>query len=171
MKKTFLFLFLILLVCWRGASQNITPFIINSTGGSGVAGSYYYDWSVGEETVIETFSKPNIIATCGVLQPEAPYRDFKTECDLDNIKVYPNPTSGGIKINLFFNDRGKVTLSLYDASGRLITTTNFDYQGLGRIEDMDLSRFASGIYFLHILLEIPGIPKPKKCYQKIIKLR
>lgn len=171
MKKTIFFLSLFFTVYVSGFSQSITPFIVNSAGGSAVSGNNYYDWSVGEETLIETLSKPNIIVTGGVLQPEAPYRDFETECDLNNIKVYPNPTSGGIKINLFFNDRGKITLNLYDASARLLTTRNFDYQGFGRTEDMDLSRFPSGFYLLNVLLKIPGVAKPQNCYQKIIKLR
>ena len=137
-------------------SQSVSPAILNSTGGTNMFTFYRFEWSFGESMVIETQFAPTLWVTNGVLQPGThnPASISTTSgWDKDEIKILPNPTRGNLEIDFFSKQRGKVTMTLLDASGRLLSNKQFDYYGIGRIEKMDLSRFPSGTYFLNIQSE------------------
>ncbi len=137
-------------------SQSVTPAILNSTGGTNMFTFYRFEWSFGEATAIETMSAPTLWVTNGVLQPGThnPATISTTSgWDKDEIKILPNPTKGNLEIDFFSKQKGKISMNLLDASGRLLSTKQFDYYGVGRIEKMNLTRFPSGSYFLNIILE------------------
>ena len=154
-------------------SQSVSPATLNTTGGSLIYTFYRFEWSFGEATAIETMSSGNIVVTNGVLQPYTltpatvnPYTPWGRE----EIKILPNPTRDWIEIDFFSKQQGKVTLTLYDESGRVMTTKAFDYFGIDRIEKMNLSRFPSGQYFLNIQLAPTGTSVRKTGTFKVQKL-
>lgn len=64
------------------------------------------------------------------------------------VKIYPNPTSDKIQINL--NDSfalNNVRCELYDYSGKLIMSSNMTNTN----QEIDLSSFAKGVYLLNIV--------------------
>lgn len=65
-----------------------------------------------------------------------------------NIRVYPNPTTNTIAIDLqpFQPDLSDIVLELYDASGQRLHAK----RGVEANVSMDLSNFPSGIYWLSI---------------------
>lgn len=156
------------------SSQSVTPATLNATGGTNFFTFYRFEWSFGESMAIETLTSPNIIVTSGVLQPgtHTPASiNNDREWGKDEIRILPNPTQNILEINLLSKQQGKVTLNLYDASGRFLARRQFDYYGTGRIEKWDLDRYQSGNYFLNIQLDPTGNSVAKKGSFKVIKIK
>ena len=176
MRKERLFLLLVaIFLSLSTYSQSVTPAILNATGGTYTFTYYRVEWSFGESMAVNTMSSsPNIIVTNGVLQPgtNTPATINNTGAwDRDEIRILPNPTQNVIEIDFFSKQQGKVSLNLYDESGRFMAQRQFDYFGTGRIERWDLSRYASGTYFLNIQLAPTGTSVAKKGTFKVIKIK
>lgn len=63
------------------------------------------------------------------------------------IKIYPNPTSGNLKIEVLdYKDNEEMIFYVYDLNGRLLLNTR---RG-GSINTLDLSRFPNGAYILYM---------------------
>ena len=175
MRKVRLFFLLVGIFFSPGSyAQSVSPAIFNTTGGTYLFTYYRFEWSFGESMAIETMSSPNLIVTNGILQPgthnPATINNTGT-WDRDEIKVLPNPTQNILEIDFFSKQKGKVTMNLFDNSGRFMGSKQFDYFGTGRIEKWDLSRYASGMYFLNIQLEPTGTSVAKKGTFKIQKIK
>ncbi|MBN2173372.1 MAG: T9SS type A sorting domain-containing protein [Bacteroidales bacterium] len=72
----------------------------------------------------------------------------------NNLKIYPNPTSGPFWIEYELKDRAPVQMIVYDLSGRVVDVIkNFDVlQGTIR-EQVNLENYKSGIYLISIRTE------------------
>lgn len=155
-------------------SQSVTPATLNATGGTNFFTFYRFEWSFGEAMAIETLSAPNLVVTNGVLQPgthNPASINNNEEWGKDEIKILPNPTRDLLEIDFFSKQKGKVTMNLFDATGRLLARKEFDYYGTGRIEKWDFTRFVSGTYFLNIILTPTGTSVAKKGAFKVIKVK
>jgi len=158
------------------AQATVTPAVLNIGGGSNdnPASYYRYEWSIGEAASIETFSSPSLIVTTGVLQPGTSNPGLINNSSLwgtEEIKILLNPVTTQLEIDILSKQIGKVSMLLIDESGRMMGKKEFDYNGVGRIEKWDFSAFASGQYFLKIILD----PQPgyigKKGAFKVQKLK
>jgi len=76
-------------------------------------------------------------------------------------KIYPNPTKGMIRIRFNSPDRRRVSVKIYDVTGRLASTV---FEGRARIGMNEFlirpKDFASGVYFVR--LETEGYNKTEK---------
>ena len=75
---------------------------------------------------------------------------------VDNIQVttingsaYPNPTSD--KINIALNTTGKSTITVTDISGKIVLTTNNEFNGTELT--ISIEDFESGLYIFSVTLE------------------
>jgi hypothetical protein len=68
---------------------------------------------------------------------------------LNNISVYPNPANDALFIDLSFEEKTFVILSLYDIFGKQIEDGITGYLLNDKIR-MDISRFATGLYMLRV---------------------
>jgi hypothetical protein len=152
--KAFFTLF-ILLSLFNSHAQSISPYILNVTGNSAVSGYYRFDWSVGELCLIETYTKPtgtveNGLLHAGTERPgSAAANNFFANGD---IMIFPNPVYTTTEVDFVVQQPGKVSMNLIDVLGRQILTRQFDYNGIGRIEKLDMQLFPAGTYFLYVLL-------------------
>ena len=149
------------LFCHKVAAQSVEPATFNITGGytnPGAApgtGYYQLEWSVGEATMIETFVTPNFTLTQGILQP---CTDKVTKDPLTvmfqkgEYVLFPNPTDGRFELDFLLNVKGQLIMQLVDATGRLIESREYHYDGCGKIERFDISRLPAGVYTLHTTL-------------------
>ena len=171
MKKIAIIFIITFFFVSKGFSQELSPVILNTTGGSGNDNNIYFEWSVGEETAIETMSSSQNFITHGILQPINRIPNLNKCWGPEEIKISPNPTNSWINIKFYSVQTGKISMILVDASGRRISITQFDYYGFDHVERMDLSRYGSGVYFLNILLDPTGKSVRKECAAfKIVKL-
>lgn len=117
-----------LLLAINAQAQLLEPGTLNSTGGNFVfrgtptIPNFSLVWSVGESTLIETFSVNGglYFLTQGVLQPFVPL-DLQTVpiqgWNKEEVKYYPNPVSTLLQFDLFSNDTGRVVLRVIDLLG------------------------------------------------------
>ena len=163
---------LILLNLISASGQSITPAVINVTGNSYTKGYYSFDWSVGEMALVETSKSVDgrIIVTNGILQPGLNLVNLGLNFTPDEVKIFPNPTYGKIEINFSTLQQGSLLINLYDANGKLVISKRTISYGMGNIAYFDLSRFASGTYFLKIDLDPSLGSMPKTGSYKLVKL-
>lgn len=172
MKTRFTFLFIFLLSSFFLRAQGIAPNVLNMGGGYLNNGYYQYEFSVGEMAAIETMVSSTIV-TNGVLQPltDKPFgNNTSTSWSNDEIKIFPVPTRGRVEVDIISKQKGRVTMRLTDATGRVVRSAAFDYIGLGSITVWDLSNLSSADYFLSITLDpLAGSVKKSGGY-KILKV-
>ena len=74
------------------------------------------------------------------------------------LKIYPNPSSGLVTVEIDNADNSKMTMDIIDASGRIIYSNIFHSENV--LEELDLTSFSSGIYYVRIISkEYFGIKK------------
>ena len=83
--------------------------------------------------------------------PESAVAEFTTEINLGiseitatQIKIYPNPTSGELRITNY--ELPIENVEIYDIAGKKLSTFNFQLS----TNSIDISHFSNGIYFLKI---------------------
>jgi hypothetical protein len=135
-------------------NNGIIPAILNTSGGSfDNAGSYYrYEWSFGESILINSFA-PNdssVLVTQGILQPctDKGPSPKTVVFEQGEYKLFPNPTPGKFELDFFVRLSGQMHLQLIDATGRILETRSYHYDGCCRIELFDLTKYSAGIYFV-----------------------
>ena len=83
------------------------------------------------------------------LSSDGPLR-FKP-ADYTLLSVYPNPFNSEARIRFDLDRAARVTLRVYDLTGRLVKTLLDEVQGAGRHElTFDGASLASGTYFVHL---------------------
>jgi len=81
---------------------------------------------------------------------------------VNNIEVYPNPSKDGI-FNLIWNNESKITIKVVDITGKVtIPSTEINYS---TNYHLDLSSFASGVYFVEF------IANDKRAIKKLLLFR
>lgn len=177
MKKKILHVFLIIGFFINATSaQSISPQVINTTGGSYSFGYTIIDWNVGEMALVNTQQSADlqVVITHGFLQP---FTDKPADNNTNNvfgpeeIRVFPNPASTYIEIDFLTKQKGRVQFRLYNSLGQRMYQKEFYSYGLGTIEKIDMQRWASSEYYLHIILEPEAGSVGKKGSYKIIKVK
>jgi hypothetical protein len=137
-------------------AQSITPFALNTAGGSYDNPASYsrFEWNFGELTLTDTYTNTgiNIILTQGLLQPCTDKVGGEPEILLfgnNEYKIFPNVTTGLFELDFFLILPGQMELQLTDALGRVINTRSYQYHCCQRIERYDISALANGIYFIN----------------------
>ena len=130
------------------SAQSLTPFVIASSGGynSNAAGSL--SSTVGELTMVETFSATGNFLTQGFQQPEEWYASVEEEPVNGDLSLYPNPSYG--QFNLYINavEKGSAQMTLYEMMGQKTLSKQADIDKGANTINFDIHGFAMGIYFL-----------------------
>jgi len=137
--------------------QVTSPSLISSSGDSYSNSNVNMDFSVGE-VVIETHQN-NEVLTQGFHQEILKIYTGVSEIDLVT-KVYPNPTSDFVIVELENDNTGEILI--YDINGKLMISDKLDNE---RIKQFDFSKFSQGNYLLHINI------KDKRDIYKIQKIK
>lgn len=153
MRKVMFFVGL-LLAAGATYAQSTTPFTFNSTGGTFDDPTSYYrfEWSVSEMTMINTVSTAD--SSCrllhGVLQPgtEKPAYPMTLLFEEGDYRIFPNPTPDRFELNFFVTTPGRMELQLTDATGRVLETRAYAYDGVRRIELFNLGKYPNGLYYV-----------------------
>jgi hypothetical protein len=143
MRNTYILLFCFLAFSTANA-QHLSPTVIGSAGASFSTSTASMDMTVGE-VVIETFNN-NTILTQGFHQGIIKVETIVTEI-VENVKVYPNPTTSIITVELEKN--GNAELILIDVNGKIVLQEKMANQ---QKKGLDLRQLAEGNYFLQLIM-------------------
>ena len=151
------FFFFLLFSPFLVFGQVTSPSLVSSSGDSYSNSNANMDFSVGE-IVIETHQN-NEILTQGFHQEILQISTGISELDIVT-KVYPNPTSDFVIVELENDNNGEILI--YDINGKLMISDKLDNE---RIKQFDFSKFSQGNYLLHINI------KNKQDVYKIQKIK
>jgi hypothetical protein len=150
MKKVY-FLFLIALSSVGLKAQMLTPTVIASTGGFSSNANGSLSYTVGEMTMVQTFSSSGNILTQGFQQPNENVTGLLdiTQDDFGSFVVYPNPSVDNTWFGFELPEAGRVVVSLYDELGQKISDVYVgNYQSGKIVEQTDVSKLAGAMYFM-----------------------
>jgi len=136
------------------SAQQLTPFVLSTSGGyySNAQGSLSF--TTGEMAAIETLSSPNIILTQGFQQTfdvSTSVSDPGNSSFLFN--VYPNPSGGSFNLVTETEINTHFDVRIVDLLGREVTRTEFYQQDKTHIQPFHLS-IPAGTYFM--MLHVRG---------------
>ena len=104
--------------------------------------SYGYDFAGNR--VSRTIEVNSLRAATQDEQPAAVYSEMLSDIEL---KIYPNPTDGLLKVEIHNLPAGQTAnVQLYNLSGKLISS----FKGIADYADIDISGQPSGTYLLRI---------------------
>jgi hypothetical protein len=154
-------------------SQNITPSIINSSGGFSQQGYYQFEWSIGELALVNEMKNNinGVVVTNGFLQPYLLYPNSynpNQQFGAEEIKVFPNPASSYVEVDFLTKGKGSMGLALFNDVGQKLYSKQFYSDGLDRIERIPVSYLTGGVYILHVELKSGNFVTKQGNY-KIIK--
>ena len=150
MRKIYTLLFIAFIATGLNA-QMLTPTVIASCGGFASNGIGSLSYTVGEMTMVQTFSANGNILTQGFQQPTDNVTgliDF-TKDDFGSFVVYPNPAVDNVWFGLQLPESGKVSIALFDVLGQKVADVyNSNYSNGKVVEQTSVSSFAAGFYLL-----------------------
>ncbi len=141
------------LLGFAASAQSLTPTVIASTGGFSQNANGSLSYTVGEMTMVETFSANGNILTQGFQQPN----DISVglidmaKGEFGSFIVYPNPAVDKLWFGFEMPKSGEVTIALYNTLGQkiadVLTTT---YLNGKTVETLDVTLLAAGAYYLSL---------------------
>jgi len=152
MKKHYLFLvFFFLISIGQSSAQQLSQFVISSSGGFYSSASVLLSFTTGEMSAVETYTAPAGILTQGFQQvfdigtylTEHPNPQF-------SFGLYPNPTSTYFNLVTETETSGNLMISIVDMFGRVLLHKEIQQEYLINVEPFDLTRAAAGMYILAI---------------------
>ncbi|MDB5284760.1 MAG: hypothetical protein JWO06_3835 [Bacteroidota bacterium] len=144
-----------LLATFVSQGQMLTPTVISSTGGFSSNANGSLSYTVGEMTMVQTFSANGNILTQGFQQPtDTNFLGLLdlTQDEFGSFVVYPNPAVDYTSFGFQFPEQGKVSVVLYNELGQKLADvyhTTYDVNAK-TVQKLDVSQYASGLYFLSL---------------------
>jgi len=123
--------------------------VFSSSGKVMRSTDYMVEFTLGE-MVIETFFSDHFILSQGFFQPESEtVTNLSSISDYDQkIKIYPNPASKQLYVQLQFEEVGKVKISVYDLTGKKLMTKEFPSNQ--ELITLSMNHFQKGQYFIKV---------------------
>ncbi|MDD2792921.1 MAG: hypothetical protein PHD73_07060 [Sediminibacterium sp.] len=166
-----IFTFLLLILGFTVTAQNTDPQVINANSGTYSKGGIILDWSFGEQISVQTLrTDSNFLITTGFLQSySTPWGPFPPDGSKTGIFAFPNPSSSMVAVRSTITSKGKIQIRLMQLNGLLLQQFQEDYEGIGYQRIINISRYESGIYILHVTITLPDLSVWKTSKQ-IIKI-
>ena len=150
MKKLY-FIFAIALSSLGMSAQSLTPQVIASTGGFSSNANGSLSYTVGEMTMVQTFSANNNILTQGFQQPNDQVLGLIdiTQDDFGSFVAYPNPAVDNAYLGFTLPEAGKVTIALYDVIGQKVSDIyTANYESGKVVTQANTTLYAAGMYLM-----------------------
>lgn len=152
MKKIYLLAVVVLSAMFANA-QMLTPTVIASTGGFSSNANGSLSYTVGEMTMVQTFSANGNILTQGFQQPNDNITGLidMTKDEFGSFVVYPNPAVDDLTFGFQLPEASKVRVVLYNAVGQQVAEVyNGNYDTGKTVEQLNVTTYAAGIYVLSL---------------------
>lgn len=152
MRAFFLSIFLIFLLA--GKTQSIKPNILNMGGGSGTSINAQAVWSIGESSIIGSYTSSTIQFNAGILQPNidvvTSIQNIGSVVFGNQITISPNPSYADLQVQFKMKEPGKAILTLYNSALKLVKLVNLNTIGAFQVQTYKLNDLAAGSYFLKV---------------------
>ena len=136
-------------------AQTLSPFVISSSGGFYSGGGNTLSTTVGEMTMVQTFTGGTSILTQGFQQPT----DFNVGIPVlsspsqNSVTVFPNPNSGIFTLMINMEKDADVSLRIFDAIGREVYFDKMKHaSGISQV-GLRLTDLIDGIYWMELHAE------------------
>lgn len=136
-----------------GRAQAIERSVIGVTGGTASSGSAQLDYTVGE-VAVTTLETGQFVLNQGFQQStEGVNTSVEDPPQIRlNYKLYPNPTTDKVRLELEAAEAVDLKIIVYDTKGRITSVTSQDFNRQKAINtEFDLSQLAEGLYFIRVL--------------------
>lgn len=134
-------------------AQSLSPTVISSTGGFSSNANGSLSYTVGEMTMVQTFSAGGNILTQGFQQPNdqlVGLIDF-TKDEFGSFVLYPNPAVDNLWFGFQFPESGRIAIAVYNALGQKMADVYSGNYDTGKTTDgFAVSGFAAGSYYLSL---------------------
>jgi hypothetical protein len=133
-------------------AQSAGPTVLNAAGGTHVIGTNEFDWSIGEMTLVETFTGNNFVLTQGLLQPAG----FSNESVRNNsllanqLQVFPNPASSVVNIEYSSPVTGTLSYKMIDVAGQTVRSSVVAAPQGKTLTQINVTDLANASYLLEI---------------------
>lgn len=139
------------------SAQSIGPSTLNSAGGSTVISGNTYEWSLGEMTVVSTYSGVNLVVTQGLLQPANLSNSIhEHQLSAGALQVFPNPAEDVLYLQPAFKQGDKLSFALLDMTGKTILREEKTLVTGTELQTIRLTALAAGNYMLQVVLVSAG---------------
>lgn len=135
-------------------SQTLSPEVIANTGAYIVnnPANVSLSYTVGEMTMVQTFSNQENILTQGFQQPDDKMATGiinSTPNGSGSFTVYPNPAVSNVWIDFKLPEEANVNVEMYNELGQNMGNVySSNYQRGSTVQQINISAFAAGIYFI-----------------------
>jgi hypothetical protein len=132
-------------------AQSLAPTVIAATGGYSTIPSGSVSYTVGEMTMVQTFTAGSNTLTQGFQQPNDNLLGILdlAQTPFGSFVVYPNPAVDQAWFAFQFPEQGEVNVVLYNSLGQKIANVFHTGYNTGKeIEQLNASALASGMYYL-----------------------
>ncbi len=138
---------MLLLSAYNCYAQNT----FNAAAANAILPTMEHTFSVGEMAVIHTAVTNNITVTQGLLQPVLDANN-KAELNpiLQEVNVYPNPSSNTINVAFVINEPAEITITLLDQTGKRVLQMNKNCAIGTTILPIVIEALPEGIYNLNL---------------------
>ena len=155
--------------------QQVTPSVINTSGGNKNIGEVYLDWSIGEMPIIQTSSGTNIYVTNGFLQAGNGFIPTGISnlppLTSNEVKIFPNPSTGVLNIRFELAQPGTIGMFLYDLSGKKLLESKILHFGGSQSTVINLTPYPQGSYQLLLYYKTANGAQPKAGAFKLVKVK
>ncbi len=153
--KTLLFSLCTILLSFSHSvkAQSLTPMVVSPGGSFNSNGGYTLSQTIGEMTMVETFTSGTSILTQGIQQPAAVGVGVKElQNPLIAIDIFPNPGQGNFQLNIKVPKTATMLVRVIDILGRLVLTIPEQRIDENFRQVLDLTGKSNGTYMVQLSL-------------------
>jgi hypothetical protein len=133
-------------------AQMVSPNVIAPSGAWFQNSTFSLSSTIGEATMVQTFSDGTNFLTQGFQQPLSVATGINEALpNANQVLVYPNPSNGNFNAMFNFEKAGTMVFNIFDVLGRVVNKTEIGF-GPGILQqNFNLYPLPSGIYMLEAL--------------------
>jgi hypothetical protein len=147
MKK---YLLIIILIVSAGSSfaQTNSPTTLSSGGGYATGSGFTNSFTVGQGSLVNTFSSGTFILTQGFQQPVDVNTGFAPVSEIENFGLFPNPSNGQVFLQYELTLASDVTIEVFDMLGQMVFSETSSRSAGHQDHVVNLDNQPAGIYFV-----------------------